>query len=109
MNSVTSQPAERHIDANSSATAPDPMIAALCGNVLSSSACVESMTAALNGVPGRGRGEEPVAITTSVAWISMCSSTSSKPPSSAYRLTCALSSEGSTCTVRSASSDASPW
>ncbi len=100
MNSVTSQPAERHIDANSSATAPEPMIAALCGNVLSSSACVESMTAALNGVPGRGRGEEPVAITTSAAWISKCSSTSSKPPSSAYRRTCALPSDGSTCTVR---------
>ena len=44
MMSVTSAPAEFHIDANSSAVAPEPITTALCGKELSASALVESMS-----------------------------------------------------------------
>ena len=64
---VTFEPAAFHIEANSRAMAPAPIITADEGNSLTSSACVESMRAPANGLPGNGRGLAPVAMTMFVA------------------------------------------
>ena len=61
---VTLHPAAFHMEANSAAIAPAPMMTALCGIAIDI-ARVESMIAPRNGSPGSCRGTDPMASTTS--------------------------------------------
>ena len=98
ISNVTSHPAAFHNEANSNATAPAPTITALDGNVSNSKACVESINAPENGLPGNGNGRDPVASTISSPLMVSSDPTGSSTPALKERMTCASPPAGATCT-----------